>query len=107
MAHGLSCSEACVIFQDQGLNLCLLLWQADSLPLSHQGSPWLHRKHGVLLKNHFLQPLKQVGSYHPPFKPGSSRAKIRTQATQGSGGTSAQTLNQHSLPSGPPHLQSL
>ena len=26
-------------FLDQGLNLCLLLWQADSLPVSHQGSP--------------------------------------------------------------------
>ena len=25
--------------QTQGLNLCLLYWQADSLPLSHQGSP--------------------------------------------------------------------
>ena len=24
---------------DQGWNLCLLHWQADSLPLSHQGSP--------------------------------------------------------------------
>ena len=28
------------IFQPQGLNLCLLHWQADSLPLSHQGSPY-------------------------------------------------------------------
>ena len=27
------------IFQTQGLNPCLLHWQADSLPLSHQGSP--------------------------------------------------------------------
>ena len=27
------------IFLDQGLNLCLLHWQVDSLPLSHQGSP--------------------------------------------------------------------
>ena len=26
-------------FPDQGLNLCLLHWQADSLPLNHQGSP--------------------------------------------------------------------
>ena len=26
-------------FPDQGLNLCLLNWQADSLPLNHQGSP--------------------------------------------------------------------
>ena len=29
------------IFLTQGLNLCLLHWQADSLPLSHWGSPSL------------------------------------------------------------------
>ena len=27
------------IFLTQGLNLCLLHWQADALPLSHLGSP--------------------------------------------------------------------
>ena len=27
------------IFPSQGSNLCLLHWQVDSLPLSHQGSP--------------------------------------------------------------------
>jgi len=32
----LSCSTAGGIFLDQGSNLCLLHWQADSLPLSHQ-----------------------------------------------------------------------
>ena len=37
--HGLSCSKACGIFLDQGLNPCLLHWQADSLPLSYHGSP--------------------------------------------------------------------
>ena len=31
-AHGPSCSLACGIVLDQGLNLCLLRWQADSLP---------------------------------------------------------------------------
>ena len=31
---GLSCSVACRIFQGQGLSLCLLHWQVDSLPLS-------------------------------------------------------------------------
>ena len=35
----LTCSEACGIFPDQGSNPSLLNWQADSLPLSHQGSP--------------------------------------------------------------------
>ena len=29
---------ACGIFSDQGLNLCLLHWQAHSPPLGHQGS---------------------------------------------------------------------
>ena len=36
VAHRLSCPVACRIFLDRGLNLCLLHWQADSLPLSHQ-----------------------------------------------------------------------
>ena len=39
MAHRLSCPTACGVFPDKGLNPCLLYWQADSLPLSHQGSP--------------------------------------------------------------------
>ena len=35
------------IFSTQGsnLHLCLLLWQADSLPLSHLGSPYLEQPH--------------------------------------------------------------
>ena len=28
---------ACEVFPDQKLNLCLLQWQVDSIPLSHQG----------------------------------------------------------------------
>ena len=44
LVHGLSCSLACTIFLDQVWNLCLLPWQADSLPLSHQGKTHLtHR----------------------------------------------------------------
>ena len=39
VAHGLRCPMACGIFLDQGSNLCLLHWQADSLPLSLLGSP--------------------------------------------------------------------
>ena len=39
MVQGLSSSAACGIFPDQGSNPCLLHWQVDSLPLSHQGSP--------------------------------------------------------------------
>ena len=41
-----------VIFQTQGLNPCLLHWQADSLTLSYQGSPM-----GKLLQvNYFFRP---------------------------------------------------
>ena len=39
VVHGPSCSTACGIFPDQGSNPCPLHWQADSQPLSHQGSP--------------------------------------------------------------------
>ena len=39
IVHGLSCSKVCGILLDQGLNPCLLHWQANSLPLSQQGSP--------------------------------------------------------------------
>ena len=46
VAHGPSCSAACGIFPDQGLNACPLHWQADSQPLRHQGSQelyfWFH-----------------------------------------------------------------
>ena len=44
VAHGLSCSVACGILPDQGLNPCPLHWQADSQPLCHQGSPNRHLK---------------------------------------------------------------
>ena len=43
VVHRLSCSEVCGIFRDQGSNLCVRHWQADSLSWSHQGS----------LKSHF------------------------------------------------------
>ena len=59
--HKLSCSLACGTFLNQGLNLCFLLWQADSLPLSHQGSPDLsflicefNRSYNILFLNHKL-----------------------------------------------------
>ena len=46
VVHRLSCSAApgSGIFLDQGLNLCLLHWQVDSLPLYHQGSPLVLNK---------------------------------------------------------------
>ena len=55
VAPGLSCSSACGIFPDQGQNLCLLHWQVDSSPLSHQGSPkWLLLTHLVCLGNSLI-----------------------------------------------------
>ena len=36
--HGLSCSEACGIFPDQGSNPCVLHWQANYLLLTYKGS---------------------------------------------------------------------
>ena len=41
MAHGLSRCVASGILPDQGSNPCLLPWQADPLPVSHQGSTGL------------------------------------------------------------------
>jgi len=41
VVRGFSCFEAWGILPDQGSNLCLLRWQADSLPRSQQGSPLL------------------------------------------------------------------
>ena len=55
VAHGLRCSLACGFFLDQGLNLCLLRWLADSLTLSHQGSPTITFK--VHLKPSSSHPL--------------------------------------------------
>ena len=47
----LSCSTACGVIPDQGSNPCLLRWQADSLPLSPQGSPhsyfFIIQSHGL------------------------------------------------------------
>ena len=41
VGHGLSCYVAYGIVLDQGLNLCLPHWQADSQPLNRWGSPSL------------------------------------------------------------------
>ena len=49
VVHGLSCSMACGIFPDQGSDSCLLHWQADSIPLSRQGSPQL----GIFVRVYF------------------------------------------------------
>ena len=58
VAHRSSCSTACGIFPDQGLNPCPLHWQADSQPLRHQGSPCIH----------FLMANNSVGAIFLPEK---------------------------------------
>ena len=52
---GFSCSSACGIFPDQGLNLCLLHWQADTHLLYHQQSPWMN-----ILKLHVVKLSKYI-----------------------------------------------
>ena len=42
VTHGLSCSVACRVHPRPGIEPMLLHWQADSLPLSHLGSPALY-----------------------------------------------------------------
>ena len=39
VVHRFSCSAAYGIFPGRGSNVCLLYFQVDSLPLSHQGKP--------------------------------------------------------------------
>ena len=69
VAHGLSCSTACGIFPEQGSNLCLLHWQADSLPLSHQGSFSLMLIiHKVVPPKSFIKMRNPMGKYlNRPF----------------------------------------
>ena len=42
VSHRLSCSEACGVFPDRGLNLCPLHCEVDSYPLDHDGSHRIH-----------------------------------------------------------------
>ena len=67
--HRLNCSKACGIFLDQGSNLCLLHWQADSLPPSHQGSLtgifWIIEKN--IIKETYQDCLRQTISAIPLF----------------------------------------
>ena len=48
VVHGLSCSTACGIFQNQGLKQCLLHCKVNSLPLSHPvSSMWVLLHSGI------------------------------------------------------------
>ena len=64
LALELSCSKACGILPDQGLNPCLLHWQVDSLPLSHQRSPvYLFLMETLIRKAFFLPNNKEMQNY--------------------------------------------
>ena len=74
--EGLSCSAACGILPDQGLNLCLLRWQADSVPLSPQecstrnfrtcGYEVLKFLMTQSVVSEFSQSVYKAGVYHEP-----------------------------------------
>ena len=70
--HDLSCSKACGIPLNQGSNSFLPHWQADSLPLSHQGRPLPGFFCPSQLSPHILQ-----GLIHVPF---SMRSCLMTPA---------------------------
>ena len=67
VAYGLSYSMACGIFPDQGSNPCLLQWQADSSPLSHQGSPDLFTFLIILFAAQVFNPQKTQFFLKPSF----------------------------------------
>ena len=58
VAHGLSCSEVCGIFLDQGSNLYPLHWLVDSFPLSHQESPLVFKVRKLINACHIKGPRK-------------------------------------------------
>ena len=81
MAHGLSCSTACGIFPDKGLNPCPLHWQADSQPLRHQGSPLLCILDNIYSGSDFcsiISPLRKAFPYLPDR---SSPSREHSQST--------------------------
>ena len=78
MVLRLSCSMVCGIFPDQGLNPCLLRWQANSLPLNCQGGPLRRFKHepstvisimkilsSLLCVRHCVLPFTYISSLYP------------------------------------------
>ena len=66
----------CGILSNQGSNLHLPHWQADSLPLSHQGSPkclWIQATK-LAFQAHILLPFLKQGRFHIHPGPGRSRS---------------------------------
>ena len=67
MAHGLSCSVACEIFLDQGLNPCLLDYQVDSLPLSYREALCKYFCYLILMIVFFFLPCRKSALYVVKF----------------------------------------
>ena len=77
VAHGPSCSAACGIFPDQGLNPCALHWQADSQPLCHQGSPMLQFKKHCSKESVTSKSEKKKKGRHGPGNQWFSGAQVK------------------------------
>ena len=80
MVHRLSCSKACGIFLDQGSNSHHLHWEADSLPLSPQGSPHRH---------HLIGPFMSTASMYAVLRTQDTHIKSQQHDRQGHGQTSS------------------
>ena len=64
--HRLSCSVACGIFPDQGLNSCPLNWHVHSYSVCYQGSPTISV---FTLKNHVVPPCSVSCQRHSEPEP--------------------------------------
>ena len=76
-AHRLSCSIACGVFPAQGSNPRLIRWQADSLPLSHQGSPCLFYSRKYSSSESVVLGTELLGNQHGFQTPGLTSSCTR------------------------------
>ena len=76
MGRGLSCSRACGIIPDQGSNLCLLHWQADSQPRrTATEAPrqlMLDKRGQVVMSRETVEDGRMMGGRCARFGPGAS-----------------------------------
>ena len=90
VVHRASCSQACGVLPRQGLNLCLLHRQVDSLPLSHRGSPrcWAFVQSDAVLPCSLHRHPKHVRA-EVPLSMGTTQDTLmvaqRAQQAQGTG----------------------
>ena len=77
VAHRLSCSEACGIFPDRGLNLLPLHCEVDSYPLDHKGSHHIYH-FSVTLERRKMAGERAVIACSAPFPSARSFNEILT-----------------------------